>query len=161
MVYITCKHVHDIYVSTAKPTRCTSFSNLFYSAAALYMLRSFVHHQESKTVHAASGICQTDSADCLLAGTRWNFHFVPASKQSAESEWHIPDAACTVLDSWWCTERPSETCRVLLQKKINLRTWCISLVLLQKYITMHDPITPNIQIKTPNQMQQLVVKFIA
>jgi len=28
------------------------------------------HHQESKTVHTASGICQTDSADCLLAGTR-------------------------------------------------------------------------------------------
>jgi len=28
------------------------------------------HHQESKTVHRASGICQTDSADCLLAGTR-------------------------------------------------------------------------------------------
>jgi hypothetical protein len=26
-----------------------------------------VHHQESKTVHTASGLCQTDSADCLLA----------------------------------------------------------------------------------------------
>jgi len=25
-----------------------------------------VHHQESKTVHAASGVCQTNSADCLL-----------------------------------------------------------------------------------------------
>jgi len=31
-----------------------------------------VHHQESKTVHTASGVCQTDSADCLLAGTIWN-----------------------------------------------------------------------------------------
>jgi len=31
-----------------------------------------VHHQESKTVHTASGLCQRDSADCLLAGTRWN-----------------------------------------------------------------------------------------
>jgi hypothetical protein len=41
-----------------------------------------VHHQESKTVHTASGMCQTDSADCLLAGTRWNcsnlFYFVVA-----------------------------------------------------------------------------------
>ena len=46
-----------------------------------------VHYQESKTVHTASGTCQTDSADCLLAGTRWNvpFHLVPANKQSAES----------------------------------------------------------------------------
>jgi len=117
-----------------------------------------VHHQESETVHTASGICQTDSADCLLAGTRWNFHLVhtasgicqtdsadcllvgirwnfhlvPASKQSAESVWHIPDALCTVLDSWWWMERLSETCRVLPQNKINLRNWCISLVLLLK-----------------------------
>jgi hypothetical protein len=79
-----------------------------------------VHHQESKTVHTASGICQTDSADCLLAGTR--FYLVPASKQSVESVWLIPDALCTILDSWWWTERPSETCSVLLQNKINLKT---------------------------------------
>jgi hypothetical protein len=30
-----------------------------------------VHHHESKTVHTASGICQTDPADCLLAATKW------------------------------------------------------------------------------------------
>ena len=47
-----------------------------------------VHHQESKTVHTASGICQTVSADCLLDGK---------------------------------TERPSETCTVLPQNKINLK----------------------------------------
>jgi hypothetical protein len=34
---------------------------------------------------------------------------------------HIRDAACAVLDSWWWTERPSETCRMLFQNKINLR----------------------------------------
>jgi len=28
-----------------------------------------VHHQEFKTVHTATGICQTDTADCLLALT--------------------------------------------------------------------------------------------
>jgi len=27
-----------------------------------------VHHQEFKSVHTASGLCQTDSATCLLAG---------------------------------------------------------------------------------------------
>jgi len=31
-----------------------------------------VHHQESKTVHTALGICQTDSADCLLARSQQN-----------------------------------------------------------------------------------------
>jgi len=29
-----------------------------------------VHHQEFKIVHTATGICQTDTAVCLLAGTR-------------------------------------------------------------------------------------------
>jgi len=28
------------------------------------------HHREFKTVHTATGICQTDTAICLLAGTR-------------------------------------------------------------------------------------------
>ena len=32
--------------------------------------------------------------------------------------WHIPVAVCTVLNSWWWTERPSETCRVSFQNKI-------------------------------------------
>jgi len=27
-----------------------------------------VYHQEFKTVHTATGICQTDTANCLLAG---------------------------------------------------------------------------------------------
>jgi len=30
----------------------------------------FVHHQEFKTVHTATGICQTDTAVWLLADTR-------------------------------------------------------------------------------------------
>jgi len=61
-----------------------------------------VHHQESKTVYTALGICRTDSADCLLAGRRrssMEFHLVRASKHSADSVRHIPDAVCTVLDS--------------------------------------------------------------
>ena len=28
-----------------------------------------VHHQEFKTVHTVTGICQTNTAVCLLAGT--------------------------------------------------------------------------------------------
>jgi len=59
-----------------------------------------------KTLSTASGICQTDSAGCLLAVTRWNNSFPLA---------HVPHAVCTVLDSWWWTERPSEICRVLPQ----------------------------------------------
>ena len=39
------------------------------------------HHHESETVHTASGVCQTDSADCLLAGTRCSISFPPASSE--------------------------------------------------------------------------------
>jgi len=39
-----------------------------------------------------------------------------ASKQSA---WPLCIAVCTVLDSWWWTEKLSETCRVLLQNKFE------------------------------------------
>ena len=62
-----------------------------------------VHHQEFKTVHTATGICQTDTAVCLLADS--SICLI---------------AVRTVLNSWWWTERPSETCRVSFQNKINL-----------------------------------------
>ena len=48
-----------------------------------------VHHQESSTVHTAKPV------------------------------WHIPIAACAVLDSWWWTEKLSETCTVLFQNKFE------------------------------------------
>jgi hypothetical protein len=38
---------------------------------------------------------------------------------------HTASGICTVLDSWWWTEKPSETCRELFQNKINLR-YCAS-----------------------------------
>ena len=62
-----------------------------------------VHNQESKTVRTASGMSYR-FCGCLLA----------------EPLWHIPDAVCTVLDSWWWTKRMSETCRVLFQNRIYL-----------------------------------------
>ena len=37
-----------------------------------------VHHQQFKTVHTATGICQTNAATavCLLAGTRWSYRSI-------------------------------------------------------------------------------------
>ena len=32
-----------------------------------------VHHKEFKTAHTATGICQTDTAVCLLEGTQYLF----------------------------------------------------------------------------------------
>jgi len=41
----------------------------------------------------------------------------------AVSVWQMP--VCTVMNSWWWTERTSETCRMSFQYKINLIHWCI------------------------------------
>jgi hypothetical protein len=71
-----------------KPTRCTGFSNLLFWFNTLHVSDGLsVHHQEFKTVHRATGIRQTDTV------------------------------VCTVLNSWWWAERPSEICRVLNQNK--------------------------------------------
>jgi len=59
-----------------------------------------VHHQEFKTVHTATVMS-------------YRYCYLLASKQVAVSVWHIPVALCTVLNSWWWTERPSETCSVI------------------------------------------------
>ena len=79
-----------ICISIVKPTRFTNVSNVFYFGMTLYMFRmvfpfiirssilyiqqqafvkqillSACHHQEFKTVHTATGICQRDTAVCL------------------------------------------------------------------------------------------------
>jgi len=51
--------------------QCIKF-NLFWNDTLPVSDGYSVHHQEFKTVHTATGICQTDTAVCLLAGTRWN-----------------------------------------------------------------------------------------
>jgi hypothetical protein len=119
------------HISLAIPTRFTNFSDLFYFVVALYMFRTvFSSIIRSLKLCIQHRVCTSSRFCWLLASEneiKLQFHLVPASKQSAEFVWHIPDAVCTVLDSWWWKKRRSETCRVLLQNKINLRNWCISL----------------------------------
>ena len=62
--------VHHNIISIVIPTRCTNVSNLFYFifGMTLHVLDGLsVHHQEFKIVLTAKGICQTDTAVCLLA----------------------------------------------------------------------------------------------
>ena len=61
--------VHRNIISIVKPIRCTSVSTLFYFwNDTLHVSDGLsVHHQEFKTVRTATGICQTDTAVCLLA----------------------------------------------------------------------------------------------
>jgi hypothetical protein len=39
--------------------------------------------------------------------------YVKLASGSSKQAWHIPDAVCRVLGSWWLAEKPPETCRAL------------------------------------------------
>jgi len=56
--------VHRNIISIVKPTRCTNVSNLFHfwNDTSHVSDGVSVHHQEFKTVHTTTGICQTDTA---------------------------------------------------------------------------------------------------
>ena len=56
------------FFSTVKPTRFINVSNLFYWSNTLHVSDSlFFHHQEFKTVHTATGICQILLSACQQA----------------------------------------------------------------------------------------------
>jgi hypothetical protein len=65
----TNKKIISYSISTVNPTRCSNFSNLFYFwDNTLHVSDGLsVHHQEFKSVHTATVICQTGTAVCLLA----------------------------------------------------------------------------------------------
>ena len=98
--------VHRNIMCIVKQTRCTNVSNLFYFGMTLYMFQTvFPSIISSSRLHTATGTCQTDTADCLLA-SRQQYLF-----------------GCCMYRRW--TERPSETCRASFQNKINLIHWCL------------------------------------
>ena len=100
--------------------RCTNVSNLFYFGMTLYMFRTVF-----PTIIGSSRLYILQQAYVKQV------MLLLASKQTAVSVWDMPVAVCTIVNSRWWTERPSETCRVSFQYNINLRHWCIWLVLLE------------------------------
>ena len=101
-----------IHISIVKPTRYTISHILFYFI--LFYFGKTLYMFRSPSVHHQE------------------------SKTVHTASYHT-GSVCTVLDFWWWTERPSETCRVFFQNKIKLEILSIWLVLLQKYITRHGP----------------------
>jgi len=56
-----------------------------------------------------------------LLASRYVKELVPSCSLASSqlTVWHIPDAVCAVLNSWWWMERPSETCRAMFNKLEN------------------------------------------
>jgi len=109
-----CLHTYTLWYFYTETNQMHQFLKfiLFWNNILHVSDSLYNHHQEFKIVYTTTGGCQTDTVARLLAGTRWN-----------------------------CMERKDRPghVRVLYQNKINLRNWCIWLVLLQKYITIHGP----------------------
>jgi hypothetical protein len=78
-------------VSMVKPKRCTNFQVYWLS---LYMFRMVF-------------------PSIIRTPRLYMQHQVYVS----EPVWHKPVSVCTVLDSWWWIEKPSETCRVIKLNK--------------------------------------------
>ena len=116
-----------IIISTAKPTSCTSVSILFHFGIALKLFRIIF----PSIIRSSRLSIQQPKIYCSLL----------ASKQTALSVW-------TVLNSWCWTERPSETCRVSFQNKINLILGAASWFCYRNNITMHGPVNVKLNVRT-------------
>ena len=67
---------HETPISIVKQTRCTNVSNYLFFGITLHVSDGLsTHHQEFTTVHAATGICQTDTATTCLLASRQQYLF--------------------------------------------------------------------------------------
>ena len=89
----------------SKTNQMHNISNLFYFGTTLYMFRTI-----SPSIIRSLRLCIQHVIQVLWL------------QAATEPVWQ---SVCTVLDSWWWTERLSETCRLSFQNKINLR-YCAS-----------------------------------
>jgi hypothetical protein len=114
-----CGNGDNIYFLVIKPTRCTNFSNFIFEMKLHVWDSSSVHHQEFFTVHTAMVYV---TQVCWQLASRIRKEPVPSwscSQAAYKPVWHTI-AKCTENNSWWWTEKLSETCRVSFPKW-NLR----------------------------------------
>jgi len=106
-----------IYFYT-KPTRFINVSNLFYGSNTVHVSDGFsVHHQELKTAYTATDICQTGTANCLLA-----------SRQQYLSDICLLQYVQSLTPDDGRKGHPKHV--ECYSNKIKLRHWCFWLVLL-------------------------------
>ena len=93
---------------------CSKTNKIHHSNKFILFWNDTLHVSDGLSVHQGFKIVHLSNRYCRLL----------ASKQTAVSVWQIPVAVCTILNSWWWTERPSETCRMSFQNKIMIK-WYI------------------------------------
>jgi hypothetical protein len=83
------------------------FSNLFWNRTLHVSDRFSVHHQESNTVYTTTGVCHTGFADCLPAGSGWNW-FRPGPLVSSQQ--NLYDIYLLLCIQYWTPDDGQKTC---------------------------------------------------
>jgi hypothetical protein len=127
----------DILFYVIKPTGCTNFSNLFWNEILHVSDISSVHHQEFLTVHTAMiyviQVCWQPASRiriilcCVLI-------FLAGCQQTCMT-YNI--VVCTVKNSWWWTEKLSETCRIPFQNKFEKLVHLVFFIMRNRYTPSH------------------------
>jgi hypothetical protein len=122
-----------IFLFLIKPTRRTNFTNLFCHENLHVSDTSSVHHQEFIHCTLSSGICHTafEQDQDGTAVPSWS-----CLKAVYKPVWHIPFLSVQWINSWWWTNKVSETCRVSYQNKFVELVHLVGFII-NKFVTMH------------------------
>ena len=122
-----------MYFFVIKPTWCTNFTNLFCHETLHVSDSSSVHHQESIHCTLSNGIYHTafEQDQDGTAVPSWS-----CSKAVYKPVWHIPLLSVQWMDSWWWTDKLSETCRVSWQINFFKLVDLVGFIT-KKFVTMH------------------------
>ena len=106
--------VHCVQFLIIKPTRCTDFSNLFWDWKSTCFGQFLCPSSGVFHCTHSSGICHTGLLTACEQDQDCSILILLASRQQTCMTYTI--AVCTVKNSWWWTEKLSETCRVSVQE---------------------------------------------
>jgi hypothetical protein len=122
---------------TIKPTRCTTFSNWFwkwnFTCFGQFLCPS------TGVIHCtlSNGICHTDSFRAAGSGCNCSSILILLLESCQQTCITYTTAECTVNNSWWWTEKLSETCRVLFQNKYEKLVHLAGFIIRKKFVTGH------------------------
>ena len=110
--------------SLNRPMMCNAYINvtddLIIMADIHNIKYPFKYNQQDATLYNILYCCQCSTRfRRFFRPSSWaqTAHSITHASGSSKQAWHVPDAVCTVLSSWWWAEKLPETCRALTAMK--------------------------------------------
>ena len=124
---------YEIFFIT-KPTRCTNFTNLFWTWNSTCFGQFLCPSSGVYSLYTHQWYMSYRFVDSFLAEPGWNC--VP-SWFCLKAVWYIPLLSVQWINSWWWTEELSETYRVSWQNKFVKLVHLVGFII-KKFVTKHD-----------------------